>query len=225
MTWFNTDHFAKAELDPNTPPASYDEFRDACQKLKAAGIAPMTLALGADGGRVRDEMDDMAQTGGFDGYQGLNFTTGEYAYHHDAYVNGIEFWKELYDSGLMLPGTNNFSVVNARTGLPRVRSASSSTVRGCPGGSNALQPAFLPKIGGGQILTAETGAKVMTYRGLPDPTFFVSGSSKDPENATKIIESFTSDEYQKLMTEAMDQPPAQSGRGGRPRTSSSPTRR
>ena len=59
----------------------------------------MTLALGADGGRVRDEMDDMAQTGGFDGYQGLNFTTGEYPYHDDAYVNGIEFWKELYDSG------------------------------------------------------------------------------------------------------------------------------
>ena len=75
----------------------------------------MTLALGADGGRVRDEMDDMAQTGGFPGYQGLNFTNGEYQYHDDAYVNGIEFWKELYDSGMMLPGTNNFSVVNART--------------------------------------------------------------------------------------------------------------
>ena len=164
VTWFNTDHFAKAGLDPNSPPTSYDQFREACQKLKAAGIAPMTLALGADGGRVRDEMDDMAQTGGFDGYQGLNFTTGEYAYHDDAYVNGIEFWKELYDSGLMLPGTNNFSVVNART-----RFASGSVgffIDGpwCPGGSNALQPAFLPKMGGGQILTAETGATVMTYR-------------------------------------------------------------
>jgi raffinose/stachyose/melibiose transport system substrate-binding protein len=207
VTWFNTDHFAKAGLDPNSPPTSYDQFREACQKLKASGAAPMTLALGADGGRVRDQMDDMAQTGGFDGYQGLKFTTGEYAYHDDAYVNGIEFWKELYDSGLMLPGTNNFSVVNART-----RFASGAVgffIDGpwCPGGSNALQPAFLPKMGGGQILTAETGATVMTYRGLPDPTFFVSGTSKDPENATKIIESFVTDEYQKLMTEAMDQPP------------------
>ena len=79
VTWFNTDHFAKARLDPNSPPATYDGFRDACQKLKAAGIAPMTLAIGADGGRVRDEIDDMAQTGGFPGYQGLKFTTGEYA--------------------------------------------------------------------------------------------------------------------------------------------------
>ena len=59
VTWFNTEHFTKAGLDPNSPPTSYDQFREACQKLKAARIAPMTLALGADGGRVRDEMDDI----------------------------------------------------------------------------------------------------------------------------------------------------------------------
>ena len=63
----------------------------------------------------------------------------------------------------------------------------------CPGGSNVLQPAFLPKMGGGPILTAEAGTTVMTYRGLPDPTFFVAGTSQDPENATKIIESFTTE--------------------------------
>jgi ABC-type glycerol-3-phosphate transport system substrate-binding protein len=207
VTWFNVDHFAKAGLDPNNPPTSYDQFRDACNQLKAAGVVPMTLALGADGGRVRDQMDDMAQTGGFEGFQGLKFSTGEYAYHDDAYVNGIEFWKELYDSQMMLAGTNNLSVVNART-----RYASGAVgffIDGpwCPGGSNILQPAFLPKMGGGPILTAEAGTTVMTYRGLPDPTFFVAGTSQDPENATKIIESFNTDEYQKRMTEAMDQPP------------------
>jgi hypothetical protein len=66
---------------------------------------------------------------------------------------------------------------------------------------------ILRKIGGGQILTAENGAKVATNRGLGNPTFFVSGTSKDPDNATKIIESFTTEEYQKTMTAAMDQPP------------------
>ena len=51
-------------MDLNALPATYDDFRAACQKLKAARHrAPMTLALRADGGRVRDEMDDMAQTG------------------------------------------------------------------------------------------------------------------------------------------------------------------
>jgi raffinose/stachyose/melibiose transport system substrate-binding protein len=207
VTWFNVDHFTKAGLDPNNPPTNYDQFRDACNRLKAAGVVPMTLALGADGGRVRDEMDDMAQTGGFDGYQGLKFSTGEYAYHDDAYVNGIEFWKELYDSQMMLPGTNNLSVVNARTRYASGAVAFFIDGPWCPGGSNILQPAFLPKMGGGPILTAEAGTTVMTYRGLPDPTFFVAGTSQDPENATKIIESFNTDEYQKRMTEAMDQPP------------------
>jgi ABC-type glycerol-3-phosphate transport system substrate-binding protein len=207
VTWFNVDHFAKAGIDPNNPPTNYDQFRDACNRLKSAGVVPMTLALGADGGRVRDEMDDMAQTGGFEGYQGLKFSTGEYAYHDDAYVNGIEFWKELYDSGMMLPGTNNLSVVNARTRYASGAVAFFIDGPWCPGGSNVLQPAFLPKMGGGPILTAEAGTTVMTYRGLPDPTFFVSGTSQDPENATKIIESFNTDEYQKRMTEAMDQPP------------------
>ena len=47
----------------------------------------------------------------------------------------------------------------------------------------------------------------MTYRPLAAPTYFVSGRSKDPENATKIIASFSEPEYVKLMTEAMDQPP------------------
>jgi ABC-type glycerol-3-phosphate transport system substrate-binding protein len=207
VTWFNVDHFAKAGLDPNKPPATYDEFRTACQTLKSAGIVPMTLALGADGGRVRDEMDDMAQTGGFPGYQGLKFTTGEYAYEDDAYVNGIEFWKELNDSGFMLPGTNNLSVVNART-----RFASGAVcffIDGpwLPGGSKVLQPSFVPKIGGGQILTAEPGRAVRTYRPLAAATYFVSGRSKDPQNASKIVASFSEPEYLKLMTEAMDQPP------------------
>lgn len=207
VTWFNLDHFAKAGLDPNKPPVTYDEFRTACDALKSAGVAPMTLALGADGGRVRDEMDDMAQAGGFPGYQGLKFTTGEYAYDDDAYVNGIEFWKQLYDSGLMLPGTNNLSVVNARTRYATGAACFFIDGPWLPGGSKVLNPSFLPKIGGGQILTPEPGTTVATYRPLASATFFVSGTSKDPENASKLIQSFTEPEYQQRMTEAMDQPP------------------
>ncbi|WP_217428201.1 ABC transporter substrate-binding protein [Microlunatus speluncae] len=207
VTWFNTELITKGGLDPANPPKTYDEFRDACAKLKGAGVVPMVLALGADGGRVEDEMDDMAQTGGFEGYQGLKFATGEYAYHDDAYVNGIEFWKELYDTQMMLPGTNNFSVVNARTRFASGAAAYFIDGPWLPGGSRVLQEAFVPKIGGGQILTAEAGVTPMTYRGLSGPSYFVSGSSADPENATKIIESFMTDDYQKQMTAAMDQPP------------------
>ncbi|WP_230208428.1 ABC transporter substrate-binding protein [Microlunatus sp. Gsoil 973] len=115
LVWMNKDHFTKAGLDPNNPPTDYAGFKTALTKLKAAGIQPLTMAIGADGGRIRDQVDDMAQTAGFPGYQGMRFATGEYAYDDDAYVTVIEYFKELSDSKLLMPGSNNFSVVDART--------------------------------------------------------------------------------------------------------------
>ena len=89
------------------------------------------------------------------------------------------------------------SVLNLFTGFVGLNLFQSAFTNWCP------MMTILRKIGGGQILTAENGAKVATNRGLGNPTFFVSGTSKDPGNATKIIESFTTEEYQKSMTAAM----------------------
>ncbi|HEY8458532.1 MAG TPA: extracellular solute-binding protein [Actinopolymorphaceae bacterium] len=207
LVWLNKDHFAKAGLDPDDPPTDYASYLDACRKLAAAGIPPMTLAMGADGSRVRDQIDDMAQTAGFPGYQGLRFTTGEYAYHDDAYVTVIEFFKELYDSKFMLPGTNNFSVVDARTRY--AAGAVGIFIDGiwCAGGSKALVPTFVDKIASGPILVPTSGSKPWTYRGRPGATWFVAADSDNPDAASNLIASFMTDEYQKGMIAAMDQPP------------------
>ncbi|MET9020004.1 ABC transporter substrate-binding protein [Actinopolymorpha sp. NPDC004070] len=207
LVWMNKDHLTKAGLDPDTPPTDYDGFKDACRKLASAGVKPMTLALGADGGRIRDQVDDLAQAAGFPGYQGLKFTTGEYAYHDDAYITVVEFLKELYDSKYMLPGTNNLSVVDARTRY--AAGAVGIFVDGiwCAGGSKALVPTFVDKIAFGPILTPTSDARPWTYRGRPGATWFVSPDSRDPEKATKLIASLMSEEYQKGMIAAMDQPP------------------
>ncbi|MEQ4203879.1 ABC transporter substrate-binding protein [Actinopolymorpha sp. B17G11] len=207
LVWMNKDHITKAGLDPADPPTDYAGFKDALGKLKSAGIQPMALAMGDDGGRFRDQVDDMAQVVGFPGYQGLRFDTGEYAYHDDSYVTVIEFFKELYDSKLMLPGTNNLGVVDART-----RFASGAVgifIDGiwCAGGSKALVPEFVDKIGAGPILAPTSGTDVWTYRGRPGATWFVSAKSGDPEAASKFIESFMTEEYQQGMIAAMDQPP------------------
>lgn len=48
MIWiYNKDLFAKAGLDADNPPKTWDEFLNACDKLKAAGIAPV-------GGGIQD---------------------------------------------------------------------------------------------------------------------------------------------------------------------------
>ena len=48
MIWiYNKDLFDKAGLDADNPPKTWDEFLAACDKLKAAGIAPV-------GGGIQD---------------------------------------------------------------------------------------------------------------------------------------------------------------------------
>jgi ABC-type glycerol-3-phosphate transport system substrate-binding protein len=207
LVWVNKDLWSKAGLDPDNVPTDYAAFKDALGKLKSAGIQPLTLAIGADGGRIRDQVDDMAQTAGFPGYQGLQFTTGEYAYHHDAYVTVIEYLKELNDDKLIMPGSNNFGVVDART---RYASGAVGTfIDGiwCAGGSKALAPTIVDKLASGQVLVPTAGTNPWCYRGRPTSGYFVSADSKNPDAAAKLIASFMSEDYQKGMIEAMDQPP------------------
>ncbi|MFI5696377.1 ABC transporter substrate-binding protein [Kribbella sp. NPDC051586] len=207
LVWANKDHWSKAGLDPNNIPKDFGAFKDALGKLKSAGIQPLTLAIGADGGRIRDQVDDLAQAAGFPGYQGLQFTTGEYAYHHDAYVTVIEYLKELNDDKLIMPGSNNFGVVDART---RYASGAVGTfIDGvwCAGGSKALAPPIVDKLASGQILVPTAGTNPWCYRGRPSSGYFVSADSKNPDAAGQLIASFMTDDYQKGMIEAMDQPP------------------
>ena len=207
LVWVNKDHWSKAGLDPDNVPKDYAAFKDALTKLKSAGIQPLTLAIGADGGRIRDQVDDMAQTAGFPGYQGQHFATGEYSYDHDAYVTVIEYLKELNDDKLIMPGSNNFGVVDART---RYASGAVGTfIDGiwCAGGSKALAPTIVDKLASGQVLVPTAGTNPWCYRGRPSSGYFVSADSKNPDAAAKLIASFMSEDYQKGMIEAMDQPP------------------
>lgn len=207
-TWFNKDIIKKAGIDENNPPTTYDEYREACKKIKALGgsFAPMTLALG-DPGRMRDQMDDMAQAGGFPGYQGLKFLTGEYGYDDDAYVNAIEFWKEMNVSGYIVQGSANFTVANARTRWASGAAGFFPDGPWCAGGVKAIVPAFVPNMNVGPLLKAQSAGEVRVYRGAPGAQFFVAGNSKDPAMASKVLESFTTPEYQKGLASGMDQPP------------------
>ncbi|HEX8508554.1 MAG TPA: extracellular solute-binding protein [Propionibacteriaceae bacterium] len=207
-TWFNSEIIAKAGIDGDNPPATYDDYRAACKKIKdlGSGASAMTLALG-DPVRMRDQMDDLAQAGGFAGFQGLKFTTGEYAYDDDAYVNAIEFWKEMNTDGYIVQGSSNFTVANARTRW--ASGAAGFFIDGpwCAGGVKRIVEAFVPKLNVGPILKPEATGKVTTYRGAPGAQFFLAGNSKDPEKASKLLESMTTPEYQKGLATGMDQPP------------------
>jgi multiple sugar transport system substrate-binding protein len=206
-TWFNRDIIVNAGLDPADPPTSYDAFRDACRRIAAVGdAAPMMLALGGKQ-RMAEQINDMACAGGFPGFEGLLFATGEFAYHHDAYVTAIEFWKELNDSGLIIPGASNFTVANARTRWAAGAAGFFPDGPWCAGGVKAINPEFVPTMEVGPILTPEPGAQPIVYRGAPDSQIFVAGNTTDPEHAMGLVGSFTTPEYQAGLAAGMDQPP------------------
>ncbi|NAZ86841.1 ABC transporter substrate-binding protein, partial [Kineococcus indalonis] len=205
--WFNVDLVAAAGLDPDDPPASYDDFRANLQRVKAAGgdAAPMVLALGGVA-RMREQIDDLAQAAGFPGFQGTKYATGEFAYDDDTYVNAIEFWKELNGSGLILPGSGSLTVADARTRWASGVAAYFPDGPWCAGGAKNVVPEFVETMGVGPILTPD-GAPATTYRGTPAAQFFVAGTSAHPEQAIAVVESMTSTEYQKGLASGMDQPP------------------
>jgi ABC-type glycerol-3-phosphate transport system substrate-binding protein len=205
-TWFNRDVAAAAGIDPANPPTSYDAYRDALRRIAATGTAPMMLALGGKA-RMGEQINDMACAAGFPGFQGLVFATGEYAYHHDAYVTAIEFWKELNDTGLIIPGAINFTVANARTRWAAGTAGFFPDGPWCAGGVKAVNPEFVPKMEVGPILTPEPGAQPVVYRGAPASQIFVAGNTKDAAHASALVASFTTPEYQAGLASGMDQPP------------------
>ncbi|WP_432484624.1 ABC transporter substrate-binding protein [Kineococcus esterisolvens] len=206
--WFNTDITTAAGLDPDDPPTTYDEYRAALEAIKAKGdgAAPMILALGGTA-RMREQIDDLAQVAGFPGFQGMKYATGEYAYDDDTYVNAIEFWKELNDSGLILAGSGGLTVADARSRWGAGVAGFFPDGPWCAGGVKNVAPAFVEKLGVGPILVPEAGTPVVTYRGAPGAQFFVAGSSADPEAASRLVESMTTTEYQAGLAGGMDQPP------------------
>ena len=146
-------YWASPGTTPRSPRRSASSRRGATTScataLKAIAdhgtYAPMTLALGANG-RMRDQVDDLAQAAGFPGYQGLRYDTGEYEYHDDTYVNAIELLKEINDNGWLLPGTNSFQVPDARGRWAAGNVGFFLDGPWSPGGVRALNAEHLPRM-------------------------------------------------------------------------------
>jgi len=202
-TWYNAQIAEEVGFEP---PKSYDEFLAALRAIADAGDhAPMTLALGASG-RARDQVDDLAQAGGFPGWQGLRYDTGEYNYDHDSYVNAIELLKEISDNGWLLPGTSSFQIPDARGRWSAGGVGFFIDGPWSPGGVRALNPDFLPNMAVAGELTPE-GEELVITRGAPAGTWLISGSTANPEAASQLVETFSRDDYQTELAAAMDQPP------------------
>ncbi|MFC7404749.1 extracellular solute-binding protein [Georgenia alba] len=208
-TWFNRDLVQQAGLDPDAPPRTYDEFRAAARAVADTGgdgTYGWMVALGQPP-RLGEQINMLAQAGGFEGLNGLDFRTGEFAYHHDAYVAAVEFWLSLRDDGLLVPGTEAFSDADARARWSAGQAGYYLDGPWCAGVVVQDLAEFADKLDVGPMLVPEAGMDVVSYRGPQGGAFYLSGPSERREDVSELLSMLTTPEYYRQLAAHMDQPP------------------
>lgn len=145
VLYYNRTHFEEADLDPDSPPQTLAEVRDAAQAIKAAGVAETPLSFLMQGWFV-----DTWLTGA--GVPLINADNGRAGNATEATFNGpealeiYELLKEMNDEGLVLPFSNVPGEVGQYLALANPGTASmlfetstaSTTIAGVLGGTSNL---------------------------------------------------------------------------------------
>lgn len=210
LVWGNRDLLARAGLDPQSPPASWDALRAAARAVQQTGTAGIVLPLQFPD-RLSAFVLELAQTAGFPGSRlggldGIDLTTGEYRFHDDAFLAAIDFLMSFGRDGTLFPASTSLDARSAR-----VRWAAGAAGFFLDGPYNAGvvaadYPQFLGQLGVGPIPTPDGRPAVLT-RPPTGGTFWVSGRSDKVDRASALLELFVSKEYQSGLAAAMDQPP------------------
>lgn len=211
-TWFNTKLIAKAGLDPEHPPATYDEFRTAARQVrqKAGGNTYGWVWNAGMPPRMADQVDCLAQAGGFQGDGGVLYRTGDYAYDSDPYVNAVEFLVAMSKDNLLMPGSTTFSDKIARTRW--VTGVAGYYIDGPwnPGVVRASFPKFADSLGVGPILVPEAGALIRCYAVPQGGVYWLSPHlpAKQRKAANLLLSNyFTTRQYFTELAGWMPQPP------------------
>lgn len=117
---YNKDIFTKAGLDPNTPPADWVAFLDACKKIKAAGFVPLGLGNKAETANHTQWMEGPLGGQNMDGpkdYLNVSVGAGGADYKDKKYS---EWWyklEELYKNGYINDDVNSLGLNEAMEDL------------------------------------------------------------------------------------------------------------
>ena len=120
---YNKEIFAQAGLDAENPPASWEEFKDACEKLKGSGVIPFEI------GGMKDGFDSpwlYATIGTSDHDSVQEFVSAaveEGSFTEDSHTLWLERLKELNDSGYINPLTMSNDFPSGRESFLRGESA------------------------------------------------------------------------------------------------------
>lgn len=207
VNWYHTKSLEQADVDPAQPPTTYDDFRDALHKIRSRGETNGLLLAMVDPARNASQVDWLAQAAGFEGAQGLLFSTGEYAFDSDEYANAIEYFMSLKKDKLLVPGELTLDV---KTGQARWAGGESAFFFDGPwiAGNVAISyPQLEGTFGAGPLLVPDSSYERTSYGGPTTGLHYITNDAEDPELANKILALTTTKDYQIGLSEAMGHPP------------------
>lgn len=108
--YYNKEVFAKAGLDPNTPPTTLEELHDMAKAITEAGQGEyygFGMPIKSSSTWERN-VDNIAILSGLTGPYGFDFTTGKFDFAKQKPV--IEFFANMYDEGIVIPGSESIDI-------------------------------------------------------------------------------------------------------------------
>jgi multiple sugar transport system substrate-binding protein len=188
---YNKKLFAQAGLDPEQPPATWDDLLSACAKLKSSGITPLGLGnKDTFGGRWMfafmavqnlDSLNDLRQA-----------VIGETSFTDERHTEWLSRLKELVDGGyfnddvMSLDFGQGFDVFGS--GKAAMSWGTEGAVRQWAAdlGEDAVAPAPMPQFGSGELKDA--------YTATQSTSFFVTSWSGNQEFAAEFLKSLHTQE-------------------------------
>lgn len=206
LPWGSKPLLEQAGIEVTDGPQSFDDFRAKVRQAqdktgKPGLILPLSFAP-----RMGEFVNELAQGAGFPGMGGTELATGEFHFHHDTYVDAIEWLLSFQTDKLLLSASTG---LDARQG--RARWAAGAAVwfmdgSFCAGVCQSDFPQMMDNLAVTQMPTPNGEAPVITS-GPGGGALWVSESSAHIEDCGKLLTLFASKEYMVGQSEAMDAGP------------------
>lgn len=210
LVWGNKSVLEKAGLDTETLPASWPDLRAAAKKLTAAGTPGLMMPLKfAD--RMQAFVLQLALAAGFPGVvggsaDGIDITTGEYNFHHEAFIQTLEFLLSFQQDRTLFTASTS---LDARAARARWAAGGSGYILDGPYSAGVVVKdfaTFADQLTVGSIPTPDGSAPILTHAPTGG-TFWASGQTDQADQVGELLLTLTSQDYQAGLAAAMDQPP------------------
>lgn len=192
LVMYNKEHFAKAGITKT--PETWEEFKDTCAKLKAAGFIPIT---------VDDAYVDIIygyQVAKYKGSDWVKRLVQEGLWDDSAALKAAKDWEEMYKLGYISP---NVAGNKYPQGQQEIANGEVSMYLNGTWLVNEVMPTTGPDFPWGQfpyptVKGGKSGLYDMNYGGQ---SFQINRNTKYPEEAFNLIVHLTTGEWDKKLAE------------------------